>query len=81
MILRVGRIDSDEEEIFEFGSDDAAFVIVCLNFEAKLNREWGGLTDDRSAGVTFFLSAIPVGMWIADKCKAIDKILGNLGFL
>ena len=43
MILRVGRIDSDEEEIFEFGSDDAAFVIVCLNFEAKLNREWAVL--------------------------------------
>ena len=62
LVLRVGRVDIDEEEVGILESDDASFFVVFINADAETGIEWLFLGEYASTGIAGFLSGIPIGL-------------------
>ena len=59
-VLRVGRINGDEEEVGKLECDDASFVVVFLNAEPISDVQRLMSAVDSRSRVAFFLGIVPI---------------------
>ena len=81
MVLRVGRIDGDEEVVGKLRCDDAAFFVVFFDAKSVAYAERLCFAQNRGARVTLFLSAVPVNVGVSLEAEVLDEIGRNFSLL